>query len=106
MTDFEWLMSVLIDIVYVVPDDIPASSTLGGLDLGNGAGSVGRSIREMMVDLVVRVKSVRRFAVRLCTKLLGDESIVLNVKDEADGTYGTAGEVLWSAAWIIGEYPR
>jgi AP-3 complex subunit delta-1 len=83
ITDFHWYLSVLVDLTYVA-----------------GA-NVGVEIRDQLVDVVGRVRGVRRRAVELMVTLLSDESLVLNAREE-----GSCAEVLWAAAWICGEYCR
>ncbi|KAF9786882.1 adaptin N terminal region-domain-containing protein [Thelephora terrestris] len=81
VTDFEWYLSVLVDLAYVASVD------------------VGLLIRDQLVDIVGRVKAARRYAVKLMVKLLNDDTFLLNAADE-----GSCAEVLWAAAWICGEY--
>ncbi|KAF8488683.1 adaptin N terminal region-domain-containing protein [Gautieria morchelliformis] len=92
IVDFEWYFAVLIDLAYVSP--VP-----------------GSALRDALLDVVVRVRAVRGFAVKLCTRLLGDDAFVTNATsrdsllNEAGDVAGSA-EVLWAAAWICGEYCR
>lgn len=79
--DFEWYLSVLVDLAYVA------------------AVNVGAQIRDQLVDIVGRVKAARRFAVQLMVKVLTDESFLVNASEE-----GSCAEILWAAAWICGEY--
>lgn len=79
--DFEWYLSVLVDLAYVAGPEI------------------GETIKDQMLDIVARVRSVRPFAVRLMTKVVGDESVT-------DPSDEKSYEVLWAAAWICGEYCR
>jgi len=81
VTDFEWYLSVLVDLAYVASVD------------------VGLQIRDQLVDIVGRVRAARRYAVKLMVKLLNDDTFLLNASDE-----GSCAEVLWAAAWICGEY--
>ncbi|KAJ7040260.1 armadillo-type protein [Mycena alexandri] len=67
VTNFEWYLSVLVDLAHVANVDI------------------GSQIRDQLVDVVGRVKGVRRYAVKLMYTLF-------------------CSEVLWAAAWICGEY--
>lgn len=83
VTDFEWYISVLVDLAYVARVN------------------VGAEIREQLVDIAGRVRAVRRYAVQVMVKLLSDDSFVHNASDE-----GGCPEVLWAAAWICGEYCR
>lgn len=79
--DFDWYLSVLLDLIYVANAD------------------VGTPIRDQLVDVTVRVRACRNYAVRLMTKLLDDDSLVLSA-NEPEKCAG----VLWAAAWICGEY--
>ncbi|KAG8962833.1 AP-3 complex subunit delta [Tulasnella sp. 408] len=76
--DFEWYLSVLVDLSYVAR--VP----------------IGEEIRDQFLDVVTRVRSVRPFAVRLMAKFLQD-----GVPDaDSEGCV----EVYWAAAWTCGEY--
>ncbi|KAJ7361378.1 Adaptor protein complex AP-3 delta subunit [Mycena albidolilacea] len=81
VTNFEWYLSVLVDLAHVANVDI------------------GSQIRDQLVDVVGRVKGVRRYAVKLMYTLLCDDTMLHNARDE-----GSCSEVLWAAAWICGEY--
>jgi AP-3 complex subunit delta-1 len=81
VTNFEWYLSVLVDLAHVANVDI------------------GGQIRDQLVDVVGRVKGVRRYAVKLMYTLLCDDTMLHNARDE-----GSCSEVLWAAAWICGEY--
>jgi hypothetical protein len=81
--DFEWLLSVLVDLVYVAKADI------------------GAQIRDTFIDVVGRVRGARRYAVTLSVKLLSDSSLILSINEEI-----ACLEALWAAAWVAGEYCR
>ncbi|KAI0756396.1 adaptin N terminal region-domain-containing protein [Daedaleopsis nitida] len=81
VTDFEWYISVLVDLAYVA------------------RANVGAGIREQLVDIAGRVRAVRRYAVQVMAKLLSDDAYLHNASEE-----GGCPEVLWAAAWICGEY--
>lgn len=83
ITNFEWYLSVLVDLAHVAKVDI------------------GAQIRDQLVDVAGRVRAARRYAVRLMSALLIDDSMLQNAQDE-----GACPEVLWAAAWICGEYCR
>jgi AP-3 complex subunit delta len=83
ITDFEWYMSVLIDLTYVSNVD------------------VGQQISDIILDVVARVRSVRKMAVALLARLLEDTSFLDNLGEEA-----YCAEVLYAAAWVCGEYSR
>ena len=81
---------MLIDLAYVSP--VP-----------------GPALKDALLDVVVRVKAIRGYAVKLCARLLEDDAFVNNAasesRDEA-GDVGGSAEVLWAAAWVCGEYCR
>ncbi|KIK25351.1 hypothetical protein PISMIDRAFT_9708 [Pisolithus microcarpus 441] len=81
VTNFEWDLSVLVDLTYI-----------SGVD-------VGAQIHDQLVDVVERVWAVRAYAVKLMVKLLSDETLLVHA-----GEPGSCSEVLWAAAWICGEY--
>ncbi|KAJ4476579.1 adaptin N terminal region-domain-containing protein [Lentinula aciculospora] len=81
ITNFEWYLSVLVDLAHIANVD------------------VGAQIRDQMVDVVGRVKAVRRYAVKLMFTLLSDDAMLRSAQDE-----GSCSEVLWAAAFICGEY--
>ncbi|KAI1793066.1 Adaptor protein complex AP-3 delta subunit [Ganoderma leucocontextum] len=81
VTDFEWYISVLVDLAYVARVD------------------VGAEIREQLVDITGRVRATRRYAVQVMVKLLSDDLFLHNASDG-----GGCPEVLWAASWICGEY--
>jgi AP-3 complex subunit delta-1 len=81
VTNFEWYISVLVDLAHVANVN------------------VGAEIRDQLVDVVGRVRAARRYAVKLMYSLLSDETMLRNGQDE-----GSCSEVLWAAAWICGEY--
>lgn len=81
VVDFEWYLSVLVDLTYISNVDI------------------GTQIRDQLVDVVSRVRAARAYAVKLMVKVLSDETLWLNA-----GKPGSCSEVLWAAAWICGEF--
>ena len=83
IVDFQWYLSVLLDLTYVA------------------SVNVGEQIRDQLVDIVARVKAVKRWAVELMTRLLRDDTFLANSQEE-----GSCAEVLWAAAWICGENSR
>lgn len=78
--DFEWYLTVLVDLSYIA------------------RAPVGEEIRDQILDVSARVRSVRPFAARLMAKLL-DEGL-------PSGDGDACAEVLWAAAWTCGEYCR
>jgi AP-3 complex subunit delta len=81
--DFQWYLSVLLDLTYVA------------------SVKVGEQIRDQLVDIVARVRGVKRLAVELMTRLMRDDTFLANSQEE-----GSCAEVLWAAAWICGENSR
>lgn len=83
VTDFEWVVSVLVDVAYVSHVDL------------------GPQIRDMLLDVVGRVKSVRGYAVRVLEKTLGDDDL----RDRANESLTSCeAGLLEAAVWICGEY--
>jgi len=81
VSDFEWYLSVLVDLAYIAK------------------APVGMTLRNSLLDVVSRVKNLRRYAVQLCSRMLNDDHFKGN---SADGCT----EVIYAAAWICGEYSR
>lgn len=81
VVDFEWYLSVLVDLAYISNVDI------------------GEQIRDQLVDIAGRVRAARAYAVKLMVKILSDETLLLNA-----GEPGGCSEILWAAAWICGEF--
>lgn len=81
VTNFEWYISVLVDLAHVANVN------------------VGAEIRDQLVDVIGRVKAVRRYAVKLMCQLISDDTMLRNAHEE-----GSCSEVLWAAAWVCGEY--
>lgn len=84
--DFEWYVSVLVDLAYVA------------------RAPVGAMIRDQLVDITVRVRQVRRYAMQLCMRVLGDETFLSGSSNGTDAEGTGCQEILWAAAWICGEY--
>jgi len=83
VADFQWYISTLIDL-----------SHLRGLGLVHG-----KFIADQMIDVVVRVDTVRPFAVSKMLLLLRDAHIL-----SESTTDSSTQEVLFAAAWIVGEF--
>ncbi|KAF9532121.1 Ap3d1 protein [Crepidotus variabilis] len=81
VANFEWYISVLVDLAHVANVDI------------------GVEIRDQLVEIVGRVRGVRPFAVKLMSSLLADDTMLRNANEP-----GSCSEVLWAAAWICGEH--
>ncbi|KAJ3283140.1 AP-3 complex subunit delta-1 [Borealophlyctis nickersoniae] len=81
VVNFEWYINVLLDLVYVT-----------GV-------SVGEMLAGQLVDVAVRVKNVREYAVKAMVKLLSDRTLLNSARQERNNS-----GVLYAAAWIVGEY--
>jgi AP-3 complex subunit delta-1 len=77
----EWLLSVYVDLTYVA------------------RANVGRSIKECILDIVLKQPASQQQAVKLMNKLLDDDVFLLNANEP-----GSCAEVLSAAAWVCGEY--
>ncbi|KAI8321819.1 Adaptor protein complex AP-3 delta subunit [Martensiomyces pterosporus] len=81
MTNFEWYVAVLVDLVYI-----------SGAD-------VGQLLSERILDVTVRVRQVRDFSVKMMRRLLSDSRLTDFVTPD-----GPNAKVLCTAAYILGEY--
>uniref|UniRef100_A0A0K8U4X3 AP-3 complex subunit delta n=4 Tax=Bactrocera latifrons TaxID=174628 RepID=A0A0K8U4X3_BACLA len=79
VTNFEWYLTVLVELIQ--------------LEAGS---KHGRLIAEQLLDVAIRVPVVRQFAVNEMTNLLDTFSI----SSQSNSMY----EVLYAAAWIVGEF--
>ena len=82
--NFEWYVAVLVDLARIAKVD------------------VGGELSEEIMNVTVRVKSVRGFSVRVLRDLLRDFEVMSGGAEKAQGQ----SEVLGAAAWIVGEYCR
>lgn len=60
---------------------------------------VGAEVKEMILDIIGRVRSVRGYAVGVLEKILGDEDLRERGRDGA-GEQG----LVEAAVWVCGEY--
>ena len=86
ITDFEWYLSVLIDLAYV------------------SRAAVGSIIKDQLIDLTVRVKQLRKYAVQLCLRILSDETFITGSNSDGESEGSGCQEVLSASAFICGEY--
>ena len=105
ITDFDWYIQVLIELVKVIPLNSHTSFSKSGtsirgraqLDAGNISKAVGAELR----NVAVRVKAVRERVVR------ASEAFILAESQKDTAILGTSGQgVLQFAAWIAGEYAQ
>ncbi|KAJ1823602.1 AP-3 complex subunit delta [Coemansia sp. RSA 2675] len=81
LSNFEWYVAVLVDLVYTA-----------GVD-------VGQLLSEKILDVTVRVRQVREFSVRLMRQMLSDRQLVRRATSGS-----STAKVLCTAAYILGEY--
>ncbi|KAJ2750793.1 AP-3 complex subunit delta [Coemansia pectinata] len=81
LSNFEWYVAVLVDLVYSA-----------GVD-------VGQLLSEKLLDVTVRVRQVREFSVRLMRQMLSDSQLASRAISDS-----SAAKVLCTAAYILGEY--
>jgi AP-3 complex subunit delta-1 len=79
VTNFEWYLTVLVELIQ--------------LETGSKHGSI---IAEQLLDVTIRVESVRKFSV--------NEMVNLINSFPSSSQTNTMYEVLYAAAWIIGEF--
>ncbi|KAF8604883.1 Adaptor protein complex AP-3 delta subunit [Ceratobasidium sp. AG-I] len=105
--DFEWALSVLVDLAYVLSPPSSISSASPSLtfpsQFGNpttttsrGTSAVGKELANLFRDISVRVRAVRSFAAELAARCVGDDVFW------ASG--GGVVDVLGAAVWVCGEY--
>jgi hypothetical protein len=94
VTDFIWYVSVLQRLACVQG----GGATVGGLTEYHKPHH-GKRVAEQLMDITLRVKEVRPFAVECMVTMLldGGKLILGHAKD-------TVSEVMMAAAWICGEY--
>ena len=86
VADFQWYISVLVDVAYVA------------------RAPVGAVIRDHLVDVVARVRQVRSYAVQVSMRILEDDVFLKDGNETAEEEATQCCEILWAAAWICGEY--
>lgn len=80
VTDFAWYVSILLDLAVMQ------------------GSQHGKEVAEQMIDVALRVDTVRPYAVESMLSLLLNEKLILGQARQ------TVSEVLKAAAWIVGEY--
>ena len=59
----------------------------------------GKLIANQMLDVTIRVKAVRKYAVPTFASLLGRQSLITSLSEKH-----TSCEVLFASAWVAGEF--
>ncbi|RKP27756.1 Clathrin/coatomer adaptor, adaptin-like protein [Syncephalis pseudoplumigaleata] len=81
VVNFEWYIAVLMDL-----------SRVTGVQ-------VGTLLSEQLIDVAVRVQSVRGYCVRMMASLMEDQALLDTITQPETNI-----DILWAAAYIIGEY--
>lgn len=99
ITDFEWYIDVLTQLVRVSPA-AKHTSTVEDEDHSEPSDEVGAGIGHELQNVAVRVRSVRHEAVDAAQAL-----VLVDRKDRMFPTSGNGGQgVLEYAGWLVGEY--
>lgn len=101
--DFEWYLDILVQLVRLVPPLTNARSGVHdqALEKANDA-NISSRIGSQILDIAVRVKSLRSEATRAAESLIlvsNRQSLFPITGDGAEG-------VLRPAAWVVGEFPE
>ena len=80
ISDFAWYISILLDLAVMQ------------------GSQHGKDVADSLIDISIRVDTVRPYAVEAMLTLLLNETLILGKARE------TVAEVLKAAAWIVGEY--
>ncbi|KAJ2556823.1 AP-3 complex subunit delta [Coemansia sp. RSA 1933] len=81
LSNFEWYVATLVDLVYVA-----------GVD-------VGKLLSAKLLDVTVRVRQVREFSIKMARGMLSDSRLMDHISSSAPQA-----AVVTTAAYIIGEY--
>ncbi|KAF1971448.1 Adaptor protein complex AP-3 delta subunit [Bimuria novae-zelandiae CBS 107.79] len=97
ITDFEWYIDVLVQLVRVSPSTKATAAEGGDSDQSDDVGcSIGRELQ----NVAIRVKSVRPEAVDAAQSLL-----FVDLRDQMFPSSGNGGQgVLEYAGWVVGEF--
>eukprot|EP01035_Chromulina_nebulosa_P016833 gene16833-22318_t len=80
VTDFSWYLSILLDLAVMQ------------------GSKHGKEVADQIIDMSLRVDTVRPYAVESMLSLLLNEKLILGLARQ------TVSEVLKAAAWVVGEY--
>lgn len=100
INDFEWYVGVLVDLVRHCPATSPTADGSLTSEASKHSGGTAQTIGLEMVNVAVRVKSVRPEAVAAAQSLV----LVERRQDLFPSSGNAALGVLGAAAWIVGEY--
>ena len=100
VTDFEWYIDVLTQLVRVSPATKSTSAADGDEDTDDQPDDIGAGIGHELQNVAVRVKSVRPEAIDAARSL-----VLVDQRDQMFPASGNGGQgVLEYAGWMVGEY--
>jgi AP-3 complex subunit delta-1 len=98
ITDFEWYIDVLVQLVRVSP--ATRTSAMDEKDEADHSDEIGNGIGRELQNVAIRVKSVRSEAVDAAQSL-----VLVDRRDQMFPASGNGGQgVLECAGWLVGEY--
>ena len=98
ITDFEWYIDVLVQLVRVSP--ATRTSAMDEKDEAEHSDEIGNGIGRELQNVAIRVKSVRSEAVDAAQSL-----VLVDRRDQMFPASGNGGQgVLECAGWLVGEY--
>jgi AP-3 complex subunit delta len=103
IVDFEWYLDILVQLIRLVPPLVNARSGVHSqaFEKANDA-NISSRIGSQILDIAVRVKSLRSEATRAAESL-----ILVSNRESLFPITGNGGEgVLQPAAWVVGEFPE
>lgn len=103
ITDFEWYLDILVQLVRLVPPTLINNSGVNDRALGRATDAgISSRIGNQILDIAVRVKSLRLEATRAADSLVlvsNRQSLFPSAGDGAEG-------VLQPVAWVVGRISR
>lgn len=98
ITDFDWYIDILTQLVRIMPVTTPSSEDESGLARGSTTSSVSKRIGNELRNVAVKVRAMRSTAVRAA-----DDIIYQLLKITPVG-HSVTSETLQAVVWILGEY--
>jgi AP-3 complex subunit delta len=103
ITDFEWYLDILVQLIRLVPPLLNTNSAVHDRALERATdANISSRIGSQILDIAVRVKSLRLEATRAADSLVlvsNRQSLFPIAGDGAEG-------VLQRVAWVVGEFPE
>ncbi|ORY16242.1 armadillo-type protein [Clohesyomyces aquaticus] len=100
ISDFEWYIDVLVQLVRVSPATKPLSAAAADPEDDIHSADVGRGIGRELQNVAIRVRSARSEAVEAAQSL-----VIVDFRDKMFPSSGNGGQsVLKYAGWLVGEF--